>query len=589
MKKFFLNMLSSFMGTWIALLLFGILIFTVIIGVLAAVGMKSGSTVKGDVMVLTLSGEIIETDKDPDFRLSALMSGNMKSTSLNTILSAVDNAAEDKNIKAIYIKCDGVNAGGATLNSIRKSLLKFKKSGKPIIAYGDYLAQGDYFVASVADSLFLNPAGSLSLHGLGGTTLYFKNLLDKIGVNVQVVKVGTFKSAVEPYSMTEMSAPARAQLDTLYGTMWNVIREDIAKSRKLKSSEIDKLINNDYIFTLSAEEITAKKLVTGLAYEREMDDKIGEIIDEDGDDLEFVDAADYGKANSVFSNSASDRIAVLYATGEIQETGMPGTIDCSKLVPIINDLADDDDCKGLVLRVNSPGGSVFGSEQIWEALGYFKSTGKPLAVSMGDVAASGGYYISCNADRIFASPLTITGSIGIFGLIPEASGLLQKIGLSPQYVYTNPEGDFPDLTRPMTAGQAAAMQKAIERGYQEFVTRCAQGRRMKIETIKSIAEGRVWSAESALKIGLVDQIGELQDAIDWVAEKAKINNFGVDLYPDKESGFMQMLEQLQSQSLYKALSENLGDDYSPLMIMKIINLLRCNRQQAIYPYSLPTL
>lgn len=582
-------MLSSFMGAWIALLLFGILVFTVIIGILASIGMKSESSEKGDVMVLTLSGEIIETDKEPDFRLNTLISGDLESTSLNTLLSAVENASDDKNVKAIYLKCEGVSAGGATLNTLRESLLEFKKTGKKIIAYSDYLSQGDYFVASVADSLYLNPAGSLTLHGLGGTTLYYKNLLDKIGVNVQVVKVGTFKSAVEPFSMTEMSAPARAQLDTLYGTMWNVIRDDIAKSLKLKSGELDRLINDEYLFTLSAEEIAEKKLVSGLAYEREIDDIIGEMIGDDAEDIDFFDAVPYGQANSVFPNSARERIAVVYATGEILETGLPGTIDCNKLVPIITDLAEDDDCKGLVLRVNSPGGSVFGSEQIWEALGYFKSTGKPLAVSMGDVAASGGYYISCNADRIFASPLTITGSIGIFGLIPEASGLLQKIGLSPQYVYTNPEGDFPDLTRPMTPGQAQAMQKAIERGYEEFVSRCAEGRKMKVDKIKSIAEGRVWSAESALKIGLVDELGEMKDAISWVADKAKVSNYGVDYYPDKVSGFMQVLQQIRQQSLYKALDENFGEEFSPLMIMKVMNLLRSNRRQALYPFALPNL
>lgn len=533
LKKFFLNTLSSFVGAWLAFLIFA---FAAVIIVVASIGKFSTATAesvtKHSILKISLQGELAETETSEGLDYIEMVQGNLdRPQTLNTLSKAISEAKTNKNIEAIYIECGGVSAAPATLNALREKLSEFKESGKRIYAYGDAFSMGDYYVASVADSLFLNKAGSVQMNGISGTSIYMKDFFDKIGVQFQVVKVGTFKSAVEPYISNEMSQPARAQLDTLYGVMWNTLKEQIATSRKIKTSTIDSLINRDYLPLQDAAFVVKNKLVDKAIYGREMNGVLANLVGVDREKLNFVspstlvDQTAWGSAYS-----SNHQIAVLYATGEIMEGSNSG-IDCATLVPIITELADNDKVDGLVLRVNSPGGSVFGSEQIGEALDYFKSK-KPLAVSMGDYAASGGYWISCGADRIYADPLTITGSIGIFGLIPNVEGLAGKLGLSPQTVSTNPQANFPNMFAPLTEAQHAAMQKYVEAGYDKFVNRVAKGRNMSVAKVKSIAEGRVWSAVTAKEIGLVDALGSLQDAINWVATRAQINDkYEVSIYP----------------------------------------------------------
>lgn len=534
LKKFFLNTLSSFVGAWLAFLIFS---FAAVIIVIASIGKFSSSTTesvsKHSILKISLQGELTETETSEGLDYIEMVQGNLdRPQTLNTLSKAIEEAKTNKNIEAIYLECGGVSAAPATLNALRGKLVEFKESGKRIYAYGDALSMGDYFVATVADSLFLNKAGSIQMNGISGTSLYMKDFFDKIGVQFQVVKVGTFKSAVEPYISNEMSQPARAQLDTLYGVMWKNIREQIAASRKIKTATIDSLINRDFLQLQDASFAVNHKLVDRAIYSRQVNDVLANLIGREPEKLNFVSPSTLVEQTawgSAYSNN--HQIAVLYATGEIMEGNKAG-IDCATLVPIITELANNDKVEGLVLRVNSPGGSVFGSEQIGEALDYFKSKGKPLAVSMGDYAASGGYWISCGADRIFADPLTITGSIGIFGLIPNVQGLAGKLGLSPQTVSTNPQANFPNLFQPLTETQHAAMQKYVEAGYDKFVNRVAKGRNMSVAKVKSIAEGRVWSAITAKEIGLVDELGGMQDAINWVAQKAEITDkYEVSLYP----------------------------------------------------------
>lgn len=534
LKKFILNTLSSFVGAWLAFLIFT---FAAVLIIIAAVGKfsvsASESVSKHSILKISLQGILQETETSEGLDYIEMVQGNIdRPQTINTLTKAIEEAKSNKNIEAIYIECGGVSAAPATLNALRGKLAEFKESGKRIYAYGDALTMGDYFVATVADSLFLNKAGSIQMNGISGTSLYMKDFFDKIGVQFQVVKVGTFKSAVEPYISNEMSAPARAQLDTLYGVMWKNIREQIATSRKITAAAIDTLINRDYLMLQDASFAVQKKLVDRTIYSRQVNDVLGNLVGQEPEKLNFVSPSTLVEQTAWGSAYGSKRqIAVLYATGEIMEGNKAG-IDCATLVPIITELADNDKVEGLVLRVNSPGGSVFGSEQIGEALDYFKSTGKPLAVSMGDYAASGGYWISCGADRIYADPLTITGSIGIFGLIPNVEGLANKLGLSPQTVSTNPGANFPNLFAPLTESQHAAMQKYVEAGYDKFVNRVAKGRNMSVAKVKNIAEGRVWSAITAKEIGLVDELGGLQDAISWVAKKADVeSNYEVSLYP----------------------------------------------------------
>lgn len=585
-----MNALSSFVGAWIALVLFGVVAVLVCIGIVAKLGVASStaeSVSKGSVLTIELSGMIQERETPLDLDYISLITRDVsKPQTLSGLVTAIREAKENKNISAIYLKCGVISAAPATLNALRNALGEFRKSGKKIIAYGDTYTNGSYYVASAADSVFLNPAGALMLQGLGSTSLYYKNLLDKLGVEMQVVKVGTYKSAVEPYILNEMSAPARAQLDTLYGNMWQYIRTGISKDRKkVTAASIDSLISKDFIFIAPAEDNVKAGLVDRLAYERNMDNLIADMLGKDKEKLNFispqtlVDQTSWGQ-----EYNSKKQIAVLYATGEIVDGGGSGTINYQKLVPIIIKLAENDKVKGMVLRVNSPGGAVFGSKQIADALDYFQSKGKKLAVSMGDYAASGGYWISCCSDKIFADPLTITGSIGIFGLIPNVAGLAEKIGVTPQSVSTNPEADFPALYKPMNEVQQAAMQKYVERGYDEFIKRVSIGRHMDEAKVRKIGEGRVWDAQTAKQIGLVDALGSLQDAIDWVASEEKLgDNWSVSVYPSLESSVWELIPELSNVKMQNALKDALKGDYDDLAVKFIINVLRQKPLQARMP------
>lgn len=546
LKKFFLNALSSFVGAWIAIILFCAVCVLVCIGIAARLGSGelSGGTSAKSLLKITLEGEIVETEEPTGLDAQSLLMKRevVRPTPLNILVEGLKEAKGDKNIKALYLECNGVSASPATLNALLEALRDFKESGKKIYAYGDQLEQGDYFVASVADSLFMNPQGGLNLRGISGTSVYYKDLFDKLGISFTVCKVGTFKSAVEPYIQNEMSAPARAQLDTLYNNMWSYIKKQICANRKIKEPTIESVMAKGMVALQPAEVLLKAKLIDRLVYGREMDEILGRLSGQDPDKLSFTTVGELLGTQTWGTDYSSKRqIAILYATGEIAE-GTGSGIDCSVLVPEIVKLADDDNVKGLVLRVNSPGGSVFGSDQIGEALAYFKKKGKPFAVSMGDYAASGGYWISCEADRIFADPLTVTGSIGIFGLFPNVSGLMAKLGVTPQQVSTNPESGFPSMMIPMTESQHSQLQTYIERGYKQFTTRVSKGRKMPLSKVLAIAEGRVWDGQTAKKIGLVDELGGMDKAAQWVAGKAELKDkFDVAVYPQFEPTLWDMI------------------------------------------------
>ncbi len=580
LKKFFLNTLSSFVGAWIALVLFGV------VGVIVAVGLVAGmhgtdevaSVKKHSILTLELSGSIVESETPSSINYTALMSGGIeKPQTLNVIVEGLKEGADNKNIDALYIKCGAALASPATFNAIREAVKEFKKTGKKVYAYGDAYTLGTYYVASVSDKIFLNPYGEIAIQGLGSTSMYLKGLFDKLGVEFQVVKVGTFKSAVEPYISTQMSEPARAQLDTLFSTMWDFMKDGICDNRKkLSGSEIDSLVNNGLMFS-TADFAAESGFVDEVVYERVMDERLAKLIDVDKKKLNFVSPSTLiGQLPWTDAYSSKNNIAVLYATGEIVDGASTG-INYQKLVPIITQLADDDNIKGLVLRVNSPGGSAFGSDQIGEALDYFQSKKKPLAVSMGDYAASGGYWISCGADRIFADPLTITGSIGIFGLIPNVKGLSDKLGINPQSVSTNPAADFPTLFTPMDEKQLSIMQKYVETGYDRFIKRVATGRKMTEAKVRQIAEGRVWNAMKAKEIGLVDELGSLKDAIEWTAKKADIySKYDVSVYPVYEPSFWDVISMgdIEAVRMMKAISDGDFDEAGMHIARKILSRSR---------------
>ncbi len=588
LKKFFQNLLSSFVGAWLALVLFCVVAVFVVIGVAARLGADvEGATAKvssKSVLVLDLSGTIVETPESGQFDFVSLAMGDKKEgpTALNVLVDGIRQGKDSKDIEAMYIKCGHPLASPATLNAIRTAVADFKKSGKKVYAYADAMTMGDYFVASQADSLFLNPGGAIEISGLGGTTLFYKDFLDKIGVKMTLVKVGTFKSAAEPYISNEMSAPARAQLDTLYGNMWSYIGKAVADGRKsLDAGSLNKAADEFIVFK-TASDVLKQGFVDRLAYERQMDDIVGSLIGKEGKDVKYytpetlAENSNWGKE---YGNK--NQVAVLYATGEIQEYSKSG-IDCYKLVPKITELADDDDVKALVLRVNSPGGSVFGSEQIGEALDYFKSKGKPFIVSMGDYAASGGYWISCTADRIYADPLTITGSIGIFGLFPSAEGLVKKLGITPQTVSTNPGKNISIFYDP-TPTQLEVLQNYINNGYSRFVKRVAKGRKIKEQRVRQIAEGRVYDAAQAKELKLVDELGSLDDAVRYAAAQAglKEDKYGVAVYPKYKPDFWDLLASQGLDQLNQEIAKISDRDPQSHLVNEAVRILRRSPWQAL--------
>lgn len=553
----------SFLGTVAGIFVSGFLISIglFILTVLAIVSSATHSeySVKDkSILYLDLSREIVEQPASLDI-MAKLTNDGPSADVLYNIIDAIDAAADDDRIKGIFIDANGSSAGTAQRKAIIDALRRFKKSGKWIYSYGDYYSQGDYYIAaSTSDSLYINPLASVDIHGLGGRMMFFKNLLDKIGVEMQVVKVGTYKSAVEPFILTEPSAASIEQQQLYLGNLWKDIRASIAKGRKVSADSVNAWANS-FSFTFDATQIIRKRIADASAYRHEFIDKLKELTDIDkDDDLRLVTPAQY--VTSKPHKSHKTTIAVLYASGDITESGKDG-IASDRLVPEILELAENDDIDGLILRVNSGGGSAFASEQIWEALGEFKEmTGKPFYVSMSDYAASGGYYISCGADKIYAEPVTITGSIGIFGLIPNIRGLVtDKLGVTTYPISTNPAGAQPDIFAPMTESQRAGMQSYVDRGYELFVKRVASGRKKTVDQIKAIAEGRVWDGREALRIGLVDKLGGLDTALADMARELGVESWSVERYPKTEDDVLTALLMMSDRMEQSALERKLGD------------------------------
>lgn len=577
MKKFILTVCGSLVGAFLALVVFGLCAVAVSFSIMAAFAKSEVQSIQDHSMLyIKLSGPIAERSADASGAASvmAMVQGQEGSSSLSDMVKAIEVAKTEKKIKGIYLDCQGAQASAATMRSLRNALLDFKASShKPVIAYGyQGYSQGDYYVATVADSVLLNPVGAVDVHGLAAVTPYFKTLLDKVGVKMQILRVGTYKSAVEPFMLDSISPANREQQSLFLGNVWRVMAGEMARSRDIAPAQFNAMADS-LMLTMTAPALKASKLIDGTCYKPEMEDKIRRIAGlEQDDDLRL--ASPELVASHYDNGSNKDGIvAVVYAVGEIDGSTGPmadgENIDSEKLVATIEELRNDDDVKGLVLRVNSPGGSAFGSEQIWRALEQFKRAGKIFAVSMGDYAASGGYYISCGAQRIFADSTTITGSIGIFGMIPCAQELIEnKLGVHMGVVKTNANADMATdygiVSKAMTPVQLAAMQNYINRGYDLFTQRVASGRGVSQDSIKKIAQGRVWDGISARRIGLVDQFGSLADAVDWVAKKASLNTgyYEVKEYPDLEVDLRAMLSSLYGMKQQERLAQSMGMFYT---------------------------
>lgn len=541
---------------------------------------------KNSVMMLELNGTLAERSQENP--LDFLMGDDYKTYGLDDILAAIKKAKEHEDIKGIYIQATSLGTGFASLEEIRNALQDFKESGKFIVAYSDAYTQGLYYLSSVADKVLLNPQGMLEWRGLAASPVFFKDLLEKIGVKMQVFKVGTYKSAVEPFIATEMSPANREQVNAYLTSIWGRITGDVAQSRKLSVEELNKVADRMLMF-YPAEESVKSGLVDTLIYKNDVRDYLKNLIGIDKDDrmpvLGLQDMINVKK--NVPRDKSGNVIAVYYAYGEIDGSSSSSTdegINSEKVIKDLRKLKDDEDVKAVVLRVNSPGGSAYGSEQIWHAVSQLKKE-KPVIVSMGDYAASGGYYISCNADTIVAEPTTLTGSIGIFGMMPDAQGLTEKIGVHFDVVKTNPYADFGTITRPMNDDEKGLLQMHVNHGYELFLTRCSDGRGIGMEELDKIAQGRVWTGSTAKELGLVDVLGGLDKALEIAIDKAGVDAYTVMSYPKKES-FFESLMSTNPGNYIKAhvLNGKMGDVYRQFGIIE--NFDKIDRIQARVPFEL---
>ncbi|MBR6489272.1 MAG: signal peptide peptidase SppA [Muribaculaceae bacterium] len=569
LKKFFLIVCGSFVGSFLALIFFTLTAVLMSMAIFASMNKATGVKLeKNSILYIKLDGSLEERATGMD-NFMTLLGNEETGQCLNTVMKSLELAKDNKDIKGVYLDCRGMSSGMSSLYELRGALQEFKKSKKFVYAFGDEgIMQSDYYLASVADSIFLNPVGSVDIHGLGAATPYLKKLLDKVGVKMQVVRVGSFKSAVEPYMLSEMSPENREQQEHYLGQLWGRISADIAFSRHIDEATF-KALTDSVMITMSAEDLLKSKIVDHLCYRTEMEDKLRKLTDlEKEDDLKLITPSELVSVDNTVIHSGN-QVAIVYAVGEIDaSTSVAGMqeegITSESLAATIRELQYNEDVKALVLRVNSPGGSAFGSEVIWKAIEDFKSSGKPVAVSMGDYAASGGYYISSGAQRIFAEPVTITGSIGIFGVIPSAQELVENtLGVKVEEVTTNENAIAGATYKDLTPVQLNALQRMVERGYDLFTNRCAAGRHVSQDSIKSIGQGRVWDGITAREIGLVDQFGGLNDAVKWVAYQAKLgDDYETVEYPEIDMSFSALFGSMTRARVEEDMRNRMGLFYT---------------------------
>ena len=588
MKKFFKTTLACLLALVIAGVIIPIVGISIIAGVVASSGADS-TIEKNSVLFLDLNGAIEE--RAVENPLASIMDDEFKSYGLDEILAAIKEAKANENIKGIYLQAGAVEgASGASLEEIRGELASFKESGKFIVAYGDQYSQELYYLATVADKLILNPQGNIGWHGLASTPVFYKDLLEKVGVEMQVFKVGTYKSAVEPFIATEMSDANREQLTEMLDSTWDELLTAISASRGVSKEKLNEYADRFMDFC-PAEEYVACGMADTLLYKDGVQAYLKSLTGIDGDDdlnlVTMETMKERLKQNKIVEDAADkSKVAVFYAFGEIDgsASSLDEGINSQKVIKELRELREDDDVKAVVLRVNSPGGSAYGSEQIWREVTLLKAV-KPVVVSMGDYAASGGYYISCAADCIVASPITLTGSIGIFGVIPSAEKLLKdKVGLDFDVVKTNPMADFGNMSRTFTPQERVVLQNYVNNGYALFLKRCADGRGVAVEDIAKIAEGRVWTGSKAKEIGLVDELGDLDKAVEIAAQKAGLADYSVKAYPEEKPFVEKLLDTNKEDYMETMARETFGGYYNSVKFLR--NIGNCDRIQARLPFEL---
>lgn len=589
MKDFIKNVLATMVGMFGFFIVMGVIGMMSIIGMIAS-GNAAQNVEKNSVFVLNLSGTISEQGSENP--LSMFTGDNSLNSGLNDILSSIKKAKANDDIKGIYIEAGALMTNYATLQEIRNALADFRKSGKWIVAYGDFYTQGAYYVASVADKVYINPKGAIDWHGIGAQTMFYKDFMAKFGVKWEVVKVGTFKSATETFTEEKMSDANRLQTQTFIDGTWRNVCAAVSKSRGISVDSLNSYADS-YLALQATETLVKAKMVDGMMYGDQVKDAVKKIMKLDkGDDIAQLTLNDM--LNVKDGKVEGSEIAVYYAEGDIVQDPKAATmfgnnnyIASRKVCKDLEDLMNDDNVKAVVVRINSGGGDAYASEQMWHQMSELRKV-KPVVVSMGDYAASGAYYMSAPASWIVAQPNTLTGSIGIFAVIPDFSGLVtSKLGVRFDEVKTNRNSTFGNLmARPFNAEEKAMLQASVNRGYSLFRQRVAEGRRLPVESVEKMAQGRVWLATDALNIKLVDQLGGIDDAVKKAAQLAKLKDYYTSDYPAAASWMDAMLNSMSSSGTYldEQLRQTLGDFYQPFTMLRSID--KREAIQARIPYAI---
>ncbi|MBO5680022.1 MAG: signal peptide peptidase SppA [Bacteroidaceae bacterium] len=587
MKDFLKYTLATIVGLIACSVIITIISIVSIIGIAAS---SNTTTVVTDnsLFKLELKGEVTERMIDNPF--AAFMNDEQTALGLNDILSSIQKAADNENIKGLYLEAGGIMASPASTEEIRNALLRFKQTGKFVVAYGGNYTEADYYICSVADKIILNPQGMVDWHGVASQTIYFKDLLAQLGIEMEVFKVGTYKSAVEPYTSMEMSEENREQITAYTSSIWDNMIQGVSLSRGITPEKLNEYADRYMAFS-SPEETLATGMIDTLLYLDETKDYLKQLMDIDKNKslnvLSLNDVKNIQK--EVPLDKSGNIIAMYYAEGQIVDQpsagmGITPEIVGEKVCMDLRKIRDDETIKAVILRVNSPGGSAFASEQIWNEVVKLKEK-KPVIVSMGDYAASGGYYISCAADTIIAQPNTLTGSIGIFGMFPNPHKLItNKLKLNVETVKTNKHADFGSMTRPFNADERTIMQGYINRGYATFIKRCADGRQMSTADIEAIAQGRVWTGEMAMELGLVDLLGDIELAEEIAAQKAGIENYTLISYPKEQNALDMFMDQAKESYIEARIGKVAGQFRNELNL--IYNLEQMNCIQARMPYAI---
>lgn len=591
MKQFFKNVAATIVGLFAFGIIMSILSFICLIGMMAASSGKP-SIQKNSVMVMKLQGQI--DDRSGDNLLGQLTGNQFNNLGMNKILSAIKKAEKEDNIKGIYLEAGILEADYATLQEIRKALTDFKKSGKWIIAYGDALSQSSYYLASVANKVYINPEGTIDWHGIASQPQYIKDVAAKFGVHFTVVKVGKYKSYTETYTEDKMSDANREQVTRYINGLWKQVLADVSQSRTINKDSLNHYADGLMVFE-DTKDLKTKKMVDGFCYYDEIKDVVKQQMGLEKDDEINQASMEDVNASVSDSNIMGDQIAVYYCEGEIVRAATPRTygagkqIASTKVIKDLQDLENDNNIKAVVLRINSGGGDAYASEQIWRAVSQLNKK-KPVVVSMGGMAASGAYYMSMGARYIMAQPTTLTGSIGIFGALPDLSELLtKKLGFKYDEVKTNKNSAYTSagMARPWSPDEINSLQAYVNCGYALFRKRVADGRKLKVEEVEKIAQGRVWLGTDAKAIKLIDGLGSLEDAIAKAAQLAHVSDYRTEEYPLEPDWMTQLLNEVSDNSgsyLDEQLQLTLGDLYKPFLMIR--NIKEKASVQAALPYVL---